>query len=257
MEVTWAKFLEVWHGETVPMLPVEPQDISIVGALMKERGYRSFANYVSNIKQMHIKAGYAWTPQHELEQRQGARSVTRGQGPPRQAAPFDDGAVAALEVGTQPVCAGGPINPVGTVVLGAAFLLREIEVAYARLGHLDFDACSMKATLLLPVSKTDVTAVGCSRSWGCTCGPAAVAPGCIYRQAVRHHSLACEALGVAPGDPLTVARPLFPDIRGETITKCAVVATIEALAGRCGEDTVDADGKRRFGGHSLRVSGTQ
>ena len=56
--------------------------------MMKALGYRSFSNYVSRIKELHILEGHVWTAQHAMEAAQGNRSVTRGQGPPRQSAPL-------------------------------------------------------------------------------------------------------------------------------------------------------------------------
>ena len=66
---TWSQLLLEWYGEEVPMLPVEVRDISVVGALMKGYGYMSFANYASAVKQEHVRAGFTWTAQHELEVR--------------------------------------------------------------------------------------------------------------------------------------------------------------------------------------------
>ena len=224
---------------------------------MKEYGYRSFGNYVSSMKQLHIKAGFQWSALHELEAKQGARSVTRGQGPPRQSAPLDVDAFAKLDLGMVPLAAGGPVNPGGMALLGSAFLLREIEVAYARLSHLRVDPKARRAHLHLPVSKTDVMAVGCTRVWGCTCLEAEPSADCAYHVAHKHLQLVHARLGITVGDPLCETLPLFPSCDGETVTKAAVVATIEQIAVRCGEALVDASGNRRFGGHSLRVSGAQ
>ena len=44
---------------------------------------------------------------------------------------------------------------------------------------------------------------------------------------------------------------------GETVEKQAAVETIEQIGVHCGFAVVDAAGGRKFGGHSLRVSGAQ
>jgi hypothetical protein len=76
--------------------------------------------------------------------------------------------------------------------------------------------------------------------------------------AAQSHLLAVHThLGVAQGDPLAAALPLFPDHDGATVMKQAVVESIEQVATRLGEPLQDALGARRFGGHSLRVSGAQ
>ena len=254
---TWQRFLDQWYGEHMPMLPVEVDDVAYVGSLMKAAGYRSFSNYVSAVKQEHVKAGYLWSMQHELEAKQGLKSVTRGQGPPRQSAPLIIDDVLALQLSEEALCQAGPVNPKGVFFLGASFLLREIEVAYARLAHLRLDVGRRRASLELPVSKTDPSAVGCSRTWGCTCDGAMPAEDCVYHAAAAHLVVVRKVLGVPTGDPLEQALPLFPDAAGATITKAAMVSTIEALGAAVGESLENSAGQRRFGGHSLRVSGAQ
>ena len=51
--------------------------------------------------------------------------------------------------------------------------------------------------------------------------------------------------------------PLFPTEFGGTVTKEAMVSTIEAVAARVGLPIKDAGGYRLWGGHSLRVTGPQ
>ena len=254
---TWCKFLNLWHGEVMPAIPVEPADIAHVGCIMKAKGYRSLANYISTIKQEHVRAGHAWTHQHELEAKQGVRSATRGQGPPRQSAPLVVDDLVLLTLGADAVVQGGPVNPGGAVFLGAAFLLREIELAYARLAHLHLNTAKLRVSLDLPVSKTDPSAVGCTRVWGCTCQAPMVTGDCVYHAAAAHLAIVHAVLGIASGDPLAQALPLFPDAGGDTVSKAAVVGTIEFIAARLDEPLLDAQGLRRFGGHSMRVTGAQ
>ena len=51
--------------------------------------------------------------------------------------------------------------------------------------------------------------------------------------------------------------PLLPSAVGTTVKKDKVVETIEALAHLTGLSAVDEQGRRAFGGHSLRVSGAR
>ena len=51
--------------------------------------------------------------------------------------------------------------------------------------------------------------------------------------------------------------PLFPDHKGKVITKRGVVSSLEDVLGRLGVDVVNSGGRRRFGGHSLRVTGSR
>lgn len=260
---TWIRFLHAWHGAPVNVVPVEVADIAAVGALMKEGGYRSFTQYITRVRDLHIKHGFEWTAQHVLEANQGIRSVTRGQGPPRQSAPLPVDEVRALDIGHEALVAGGLVDAGNSFVLGSAFLLREVELSFARRRHLTLDTHAHTVTLELPVSKTDACAIGCSRTWGCVClrdQPGVdTAMACPYHAACRH----IEALrgmsngGAGIGQDVGENAALFPTSAGATVTKDAVVRTIEALGDRLGEPRFEHDGTRRFGGHSLRVSGAR
>eukprot|EP00971_Amphidinium_carterae_P137168 2718214-Amphidinium_carterae.1 len=59
-------------------------------------GYRSWANYLSAAKGVHVSAGHAWTEQLDRWARQCTRSVTRGLGPARQSTPLSVEKVHAL-----------------------------------------------------------------------------------------------------------------------------------------------------------------
>ena len=119
--------------------------------------------------------------------------------------------------------------------LGAAFLMREIELAYARLAHLRLNTAKLRVSLDLPVSKTDPSAVGCTRVWGCTCQAPMVTGDCVYHAAAAHLAIVHAVLGIASGDPLAQALLLFPDSGGDTVSKAAVVGTIEFIAARLDE----------------------
>ena len=73
---------------------------------------------------------------------------------------LDTIAVAGLDLGDAPLISGGPVAPVDFAVAGTFFLLREIELAAARVGHVTVAAHGSSATWLLPKSKTDCRAVG-------------------------------------------------------------------------------------------------
>ena len=51
--------------------------------------------------------------------------------------------------------------------------------------------------------------------------------------------------------------PLFPSLAGCFVEKRHVVSSIEAVAKLVGEPLEDSRGVRRFGGHSLRVTGAR
>ena len=58
---TWTHFhVTVFADEqpAIPVLPVTPRGLVILGSLFKRGGYRSFANYVSAVRAAHIEANH-------------------------------------------------------------------------------------------------------------------------------------------------------------------------------------------------------
>merc|ERR1711983_61239 len=86
---TWEEFHTRMAGTSVPVLPLTVSKVFLVAALFKEGGYRAFKSYLSEAKDMHVMAGYAWDVQLDLAFRKSALSVLRGLGSSRQSSPFD------------------------------------------------------------------------------------------------------------------------------------------------------------------------
>ena len=153
-----------------------------------------------------------------------------------------------------PVSASGPIGPIDFATAGVFFLLREIELAAAKLGHLSFvEAAPTSVTWLLPSSKTDCRAVGVSRTLDCTCKIASLEGCCpvnaLLRQRDRVRGLASELGKIAD------EMPLFPNTEGNEVVKAAAVETIFRLVALSGGKVRDSKGNLLFGGHSLRTGG--
>ena len=220
---------------------------------MKAAHYRSYENYVCRMRELHERAGHHWSRQHELEARHGIRSGTRGMGPPRQSGPLPAESLCGISNEAVQV-AGGPVGFVDVCVLGMGFLLREAEIAYARRAHMHLCTETSVVRLELPTSKTDVTAIGCSRSWGCICS-ASASPLCVFHSAQRHLLLIDGLFGHM--DDGEFQRPLFPGLDGRTCAKDGVVKAIDAVAEHMGLPLLDQQGARIYGGHSLRVGGAQ
>ena len=202
--------------------------------------------------------GHTWTSRHELEAAQGTRSVTRGQGPHRQSAPLSIESVAGLDLGFHALCQRGLVNPGDAAVLGSAFMLREIELAAARLSHVHVDTSACRFFLKLPISKTDRTAVWCSRSWSCICDTGVyVLRACPYHAGVRHLDRLTSFRNSVRDLDCSYDFPLIPGAVGTTVKKDKVVETIEALAHLTGLAAVDEQGRRAFGWHLQRVSGSR
>ena len=192
--------------------------------MVKAGRYKSYPTYASKAKEMHIKAGYPWTDSHALAIRKATTSVLRGAGVARQSAPFDFNKALAAAADVAAV-KGAPVGWPQLLAVGVAFILREVELAFALVAHARLDGKTRKTSLQLPVSKRDPKAIGCTRTLSCTCGvEAAVRPDCPY------HAVALQLgqLRELFGDPLPEGLPLFPTTAGESADKAVVVKQLIA-----------------------------
>ena len=125
---------------------------------------------MSKAKEHHILAGHVWDQQLDFAGRKATASVTRGLGVARQSTPFNLlQALAAVRADKVSLPDSAPMGWKNLLVVATFFIMREIEVANARVEHVTIYPKELKAQLLLPVSKKDPRAVGCSRSWQCLC----------------------------------------------------------------------------------------
>ena len=213
---TWKAVHKAWfhHQEWLP--PTMAQ-ISAVASCMKVAGYRSFSNYASRAKQEHVKAGYPWTDELALEVRDATRSVTRGIGGARQSGEIDPWAVSELDFNFDAFLKHGPINPVLAYLLMALWLVRGIKAAWAMRSHITMDTVSHIAKWSLPVSKTDPKAIGCIRSWGCTCGHLSTWTGlrrvCPYHLMESHLQTLDQEFGTLEN------LLLFPSAGGQVVSR--------------------------------------
>ena len=174
-------------------------------------------------------------------------------GPPRQSEPLNYEAILEMHMEAEPIIKKGPVNTKGLAVLCTMFMVRELEAALALRRHLDVDTKALLVTWELPVSKYDPNALGCKRTWGCSCwDPKHIHAGCPYHTALAHITILREWFG--PGDAFD-GLPLFPRVDGQPATPEDMLAVIEQIARLYGEELVTADGRRKFGKHSWRSTG--
>ena len=251
---TWCKILEQWHGERVPVVPVQPEDIIIVGAVMRDKGYRSFPNYVSRVKEMHIRAGFDWTQRHALEAAQISRAVIRGAGPPRQSAELPLSMVVSLlpGIGDYPLNPGRPLQPGHTFLLGSLFMLRELELACARTSHVHLNIDEKILVWNVPTSKTDTMGLGAKLQWGCLCDTGTPSVPCPVHLMASHLDFLYHAFKLEAKD-----MPLFPDARGKVCAKQSIVDAVTELATLAKLPIMDQLGRPSYGGHSMRISGAR
>ena len=123
--------------------------------------------------------------------------------------------------------------------------------------HITIDEIKSVVSWVLPVSKTDVQALGTTLAWGCTCiaNPPASPFPCPYHDMVAQLEFLHRRFAVVGSLPFRL--PLWPTESGEVPTKEKVIETVRELAGRLGEPTLDAEGSFKHGRHSRRVSGAR
>ena len=182
---TWQRFHVLWHPVGVPVLPLDRSKVAAVASLFKAGGYRSFSNYLCRAKDEHLRRGFDWPCSLDRACRLAVRSACRGLGPARQSAEFKFSAVSSLPGARTDVAEGETHEGRALLVLGTFFLLRELEAACATVGDLSIDQGASVVTMNLPVSKTDPSGRGVSRSWGCLCEDSALAPSVLCRSTPR------------------------------------------------------------------------
>jgi hypothetical protein len=254
-----ASWLKMWlrlhhglFGVGSEPFPVTQHSLIAVSSILFAANYRSGPNYIARAKDKHRELGHLWTSDLQWAERKVNRAFARGSGADRQSAPLDPTMVSTA-IGLLPVLPQGLHDPARCILIGSFFLLREMELAAARVGDLTLDLVKRTVTLRLPISKTDQGGAGTSRVWPCCCLGTSAVP-CAFC-CMRCH---VESLALKFGDRSTVTSfPLFPSCDGATVTKAAVVLAIEAMADHLGLPLSDPLGRRAFGGHSLRVSGAQ
>ena len=259
VESTWLEYY-IKARRLKPQLAVSPfpltsEGIAAVGSLMKLDGYRSFANYLSWAKGAHILRDHQWTPRLELELKQGSRSVARGLGVARQSGALVLSEVAKLKQRFDDLPVDLPFAPVPAVLLGSLWILREIELAWATWQDVAIDESGMVVSWFLPVSKVDPTAKANTRSWGCLCNSLQQS-GCPYHIMLAHRKALLEHFEFQP-DQVPSGFPLFPDATGKVVQKRCMVAAIERIVTALELPTKGQNGRRLYGGHTLRVSGAR
>ena len=152
----------------------------------------------------------------------------------------------SLEGRIRPLSKGGPLYPLALIVTAVFFLLRELEAASASWQDVVLNEGASCVTLTLPSSKTDWSAKGCRRSWGCDCH---LGKPCVYHTLRRYKHFA-EERGLIPG-------PLFVDECGQGCAKEAVVETLRAAVSCAGMATKDSAGNQLYTGHAFRITGAR
>ena len=233
------------------MFPPTPFKIQSIGTVLKAGRYRSAETYLGIYKAEAERRGFGWSDLEVRAARDAKRSCQRGLGGPQRALPLPFRRLGELPGGWEPWVGNGPMGPRNLVVLGAWFMMREVEAANALSKDVTIHISQGKprVTWSLPASKSDQRATGTTRSHGCSCQEVPL-PTCPAHAAWEQTSRLKAKFGAR-----YLELPFFPDLRGGVCSKEAVAATLTEAAVKLGVDFENENGK--VTGHTMRVTGAQ
>ena len=209
---TWRRLAEAWAREP---WPIDVELVRCLAASFKAGAYRSAQNYFDAA--VWFQEAYLHTPVSPLVRkaiRRYVRSATRGLPGAnlKDAFPLDAVGAAVAHLDLDAFCFGTPAHFVDVLIVATWFMLREIEIAAARLA--DLHLSEREVCLAVPLHKVaqggqrDLT----RRSLRCVC-EARVHPLCPVHAAERHCRRMRSAGRVHPDGPL------FPGPGGDGFSK--------------------------------------
>ena len=221
-----------------------PELVFRVMGAMDLVGYRSPELYMETAKQIHVESGEPWAQQLALATRQAKRACQRGRGPSKQAQVLPFSQLASLKHRAETLANGGPWWPQRSILLSSWWLLREIEASAALRSHITVVEENKLIHWRLPSSKTDIQALGATRTHSCNCSSSRD-PSCPYHAMIEH-------LEELPMDPDSF---LFPTNGGKQSTKVGWSDSIQEVARSMDLPLLAENGVRKFTGHSMRATG--
>ena len=251
---TYKAICRAWQIEAFPLTL---ESIRCFGASLKAGGYRSAAVYFQAIlgyQARHLQVAVETI--HRSAIKDAVRSIRRGLGPAGLKDSFDVSALhnIAHQEQPEPFSAENPVHMLDVVIVGLWFMLREAELAAARLAHLTIDSTSV--SLLVPVHKTDQVGSLSVRQLNCACRYRRHHL-CPWHSAFRHLKRVRLHGRYVEGPSF----PLVPDADGLTPSKYKMVQHIRTVLQTAGIAVTRPDDQgvqlNRFNGHALRVSGAQ
>ena len=236
-------------------LHITPSMLYTISGVLKRSGYRSALTICSIAKLAAIEEGLFWSQELDRAMDRCRLYLKRGMGPPSGAASFPMERAPEL-----PTCRvwldSGPLFPARAITVGLWWVCREIELGNISLDDVSFQAPG-HASLLLPASKSDTSALGTERTLSCICdshdtfqGLRDCCPVCTIKAQHEAMSTFASVLGKS-----TQGFPLFPSPSGSFVNKKDMVCTITHAASLLGIRAKSRTGAPSWGGHSLRSGG--
>ena len=223
---------------------------TITGILRKAQ-YRSAEQYLDTAVQIFIERHGVVTPALRQAIKRATRAAKRNRGPAKQAQGLPLRSCGSLPAVEKPAVSQGPCRPACAVRLTSWWLLRELEASSAKLKHVTVDSQSKVVRWRLPNSKTDLAALGATRSHSCCC-QSARDPICPYCDMVDQIAWVRSSFPSLGEDA-----PVFPSVSGSPPSKQGFADTYQWAGKQLGVPVVGPTGLRLFTGHSGRATGAQ
>ena len=144
-----------------------------------------------------------------------------------------------------------PVDSLAMISTAIIFLRREIEVSGALQHELEVADDGSSCALRLPATKKDSAANGTYRSMDCACG---INVFCVPHH-LRRYVRRLEEFGNTLGIDSDIL-PLFPNPRGEALSKLQVIEVVRAVVRAYSPETPESE-ISKFTGHTFRVSGAR
>ena len=250
-------------------LPVTPNSLMTVAAIMRAAGYRSIPSYIYEVRSRHIRSGFAWCGQLDDVVQDIKRASKRALGPAMKAEEvkldwwicFSELFSWDFEVDKSSLRA--PFGGVHVWVFATHFLLREIELSAITLdsSSIVVDERLKQVRVHLNVQKNDPSAKGAWRTLSCACHKLA-AIGCPFHAAKFLVDSQRNRTRVPLGhDPVDERIPLVGQ-RGDpfaVVDKDAIVSELQRFGCRLKEAVKSAENldTERLTGHTFRRSGAK
>lgn len=251
---TWRALRAAWE---VAPFPLTFANVKLVAASLKWDGYRSAQLYFQaaighQVRHLQIPVD----PFIRALVKDVCRSIRRGLGPSSLKEGFDLPVLARI-IDVDDACPFDHArlsHAADMMVIGCWFMMREIELSFAKKEHLYLEG--QYVNLVLPVHKTNTAGGLTLRRLRCPC-KVHINHLCPWHAAERH----LIRMSTLDTRRFSHTSPIFPDYDGQPLSKHIVIQMIRKVLEECGVAITRSDGtsppKQLFGGHCLRVSGAQ
>lgn len=208
-EVKRRKIVDILEGLAETPFPLTVEVLTELGAVLDAAEVRAGDQYLHEAKLLHVELDYPWSDSLDARLRACKRALRRDQGPEVRAQEVKIDLIPTPTWEVETLRPKRPKRPVWSFAWATVWMLRAIEAAATKVGHVKLHMKSRTVALWIPRSKMDQEAKGVTRTLSC-CGEAECLRSCPF-------ALATRALAESPN--ARAEDPLFPSQDGSTVSK--------------------------------------